>query len=154
MKSLKNKELGSNLFWIAAGLSIAIKSSGYKVGTLRSPEPGFLPFWTGIFIVALSIYSMIRAWREKSAISSHFFSESGSLRRVLTTFLLIIAYIFILSKLGFILSTLLLTGFLLKVIYPQSWFRTLLFSISVSSLTYLVFQHWLKVQLPRGWIGF
>ncbi len=154
MKSLKNKDLWSNFFWTLVGLSIAIKSSEYKVGTLRSPEPGFLPFWTGIFIVALSIYSMIRAWREKSAILSYFFGESGGLRRVLTTFLSITAYIFVVSKLGFVVSTFLLTGFLLKAIYPQSWFRTLLFSLAVSSLSYLVFQRWLNVQLPRGWIGF
>ncbi len=154
MKSLRKKELWSNFFWTAVGLSIAIKSFEYKVGTLRHPDPGFLPFWTGIFIVALSIYSMIRAWREKSAISSHFFGESGSMRRVLTTFLSITAYIFMVSKLGFMVSTFLLTGFLLKAIYPQSWLRTLLFSISVSLLSYLVFRHWLNVQLPRGWIGF
>jgi putative tricarboxylic transport membrane protein len=154
MKSLRKKELWSNFFWTIVGLSIAIKSFEYKVGTLRNPDPGFLPFWTGIFIVALSIYSMIRAWREKSAISSHFFSESGSMRRVLTTFLSITAYIFMVSKLGFMVSTFLLTGFLLKAIYPQSWLRTLLFSISVSLLSYLVFRHWLNVQLPRGWIGF
>jgi hypothetical protein len=97
---------------------------------------------------------MIRAWREKSAILSHFFGESGGLRRVLTTFLSITAYIFVVSKLGFVVSTFLLTGFLLKAIYPQSWFRTLLFSLAVSSLSYLVFQRWLNVQLPRGWIGF
>lgn len=150
---MKKREFWASLFWAVLGLVIAFKCLEYKVGTLRQPEPGFLPFWAGIGIFFLSLYSMTRSFKPGTSMSP-FFSEEGGLRRVLTTFTLLAAYILLVGKLGFLISTFFLMGLLLKSIYPQSWLKTVTFSVFVSVLSYFVFGHWLQVQLPRGWMGF
>ncbi len=150
---MMKRDLWAGIFWTILGLAISLKSLSYQVGTLRHPASGFLPFWVGISIVLLSVLSIAGSVRRPS-IPPPFFEQKGGLRRMMTTFAAICAYILVVSRLGFLVSTLLLLGFLLRTIHPQSWRRTILFSLLVSALSFVVFEHWLKVPLPRGWVGF
>ncbi len=52
---MKNNDQRSSLFWLAAGLAIAVYSRKYGLGTLSSPGPGFLPFLTGLAIAGLAL---------------------------------------------------------------------------------------------------
>ena len=150
---MTKKDFWAGIFWAVLGLAIALKSLAYPLGTLAHPAPGFLPFWAGMGIFLLSCCSVIKSMRRPPT-APLFFEQEGGLRRVLTTFLSISVYILVVSHLGFLISTLLLLGFLLKAIYPQSWLRTVLFSVLVSVLSLVVFEHWLKVPLPKGLAGF
>ena len=150
---MKKREFWVSLFWALLGIGIAVKSFAYGIGTLRHPEPGFLPFWGGISIFILSLVSVVQSLKAELP-TAPFWGQPESLRRMTTTFLLLLAYVFVVKKLGFLLSTFLLMGFLLKTIYPQSWRRTITFSVIVSILSYGLFGRWLKVQLPKGWMGF
>ncbi len=150
---MPKKDFWASIFWAVLGLAIALKSLAYPVGTLAHPAPGFLPFWAGMGIFLLSCCSVIKSMRRPPT-APLFFEQEGGLRRVLITFLSISVYILVVSHLGFLISTLLLLGFLLKTIYPQSWLRTVLFSVLVSVLSFVVFEHWLKVPLPKGLAGF
>lgn len=150
---MMKRDLWAGIFWTILGLAIALKSLSYQVGTLGHPAPGFLPFWAGVCIIILSCCSVVNSLRRPST-PHPFFEQKGGLGRMLTTFLSICAYILVVSRLGFLVSTLLLLGFLLRTIYPQSWRRTILFSVLVSALSFVVFEHWLKVPLPKGLAGF
>ena len=150
---MRKREFGATLFWGILGGLIAIKSLSYEVGSLGNPGPGFLPFWVGICIVFLSLCSIINNFR-LSASASSFFEGNGASRRLGLTLVSIFAYIMIISRVGFLLSTLLLLGFLLKTIYPQTWIKTFIFSALGSLFSYFLFQHWLQVQLPKGPISF
>lgn len=150
---MTRKDFWASIFWAVLGLAIALKSLAYPIGTLAHPAPGFLPFWAGMGIFLLSCCSVIKSMRRPPT-APLFFEQEGGLRRVLITFLSISVYILVVSHLGFLISTLLLLGFLLKAIYPQSWLRTVLFSVLVSVLSFVVFANWLKVPLPKGLAGF
>jgi putative tricarboxylic transport membrane protein len=150
---MRNREFGGALLWGLLGALIAIKSISYKVGSLGNPESGFLPFWAGICIVFLSLCSMVKAFRLIPS-APPFFEEKGASRRLFFTLLSITVYILAINKLGFLLSTLLLLGFLLKSIYPQTWTRTFIFAVFGSLSSYFIFQRWLQVQLPKGLIPF
>jgi uncharacterized membrane protein len=54
---------------------------------------------------------------------------------------------------GFILVTLLLFIFLLGIIEKKRWFFTVFVSIVVTVIAYLIFEVWLKSQLPRGFLS-
>jgi hypothetical protein len=56
------------------------------------------------------------------------------------------------EKLGFIPTTLLLFIFLLGVVEKKKWFFTISTSVVVTALTYLIFEIWLKSQLPKGFL--
>ena len=61
-------------------------------------------------------------------------------------------YSLFMETLGFIPTTLLLFIFLLGVVEKKKWFFTISTSVVVTALTYLIFEIWLKSQLPKGFL--
>jgi hypothetical protein len=65
----------------------------------------------------------------------------------------LLGYALLLEPLGFILCTLIFMIVLLAFVEPQRWFLVLLVSIATTTASYLIFQLWLKSQLPSGFLG-
>jgi len=149
----RNREVLAGLFWMSVGAAVAFTAFGYRLGTPGRPGPGFLPFCTGATLILLGTYLTADSLRSPPR-TPVFFEQRGSLRRVIITFLSFLAYIFLVSAAGFIVSTAVWTAFLLRSVHPQSWTRTIVFSTAVTVLSYVVFQHLLGVQMPRGIMSF
>jgi putative tricarboxylic transport membrane protein len=152
---MMNNEQISSAIWFAIGLMILFYSLPYGIGGIRSPGTGFLPFLTGVAICVLASTVFItgtRSRRRGVKWINPFAKVMWS--KPLTALAALLVYAFILNPVGFIPSTALLVGFLLRVIQPQSWLVVLLGAILTSLVTYLVFQVWLGTQLPAGLLGF
>jgi hypothetical protein len=65
----------------------------------------------------------------------------------------LVAYVFLLKHLGFLLSTMLFIGFLLRAIAPQRWPVVIGMAILTALVCYGIFEWWLKAQLPKGFLG-
>jgi hypothetical protein len=126
-----------------------------EIGSWHQPGPGFFPFWAGIILSAMSVALLLRSYAPK-ILPAHppFFPQRDSWKRVLATFLALIAYNLFLSPLGFTLTTFLFLAFLVKFIFPQTWMRTLMVAILGSVITRLLFINFLETQLPKGIFGF
>jgi len=83
-----------------------------------------------------------------------FFSQKDSWKRIVSTFLALVAYNLILSLLGFALTTFFFLAFLLRFIFPQTWRRTLGVAFLGSVVAHLIFVRFLETQLPKGIFGF
>jgi putative tricarboxylic transport membrane protein len=77
----------------------------------------------------------------------------AGLRRIITVFALLVFYALALERLGFIPCTFLFFVAIFKGLGRKSWKYALLTGITVSVLAYVVFQVWLKTNLPRGPLG-
>ena len=77
-------------------------------------------------------------------------TESGSVFRIVCILGAMLVYLLIFEWIGFAPATLALLVFLLRTIDPVPWKFTLLMSLTVTVLCVLLFQVWLKVQLPLG----
>jgi hypothetical protein len=101
----------------------------------------------------LSLFLFIQSFSKGEGRIKTLLAKGGT-GRVLLILLSLIFYGLFLEKLGFILMTFLLMGFLLLAIGKVR--RSLVIFLSlVSSLgCYGVFQLWLNVQLPIGIFGF
>jgi len=64
-----------------------------------------------------------------------------------------VAYVFLLDVLGFLLCTFLLVAFYLKVIAARAWRMSASFAAAVALLSHLFFDVLLNAQLPRGLLG-
>jgi hypothetical protein len=64
--------------------------------------------------------------------------------------LVVLGYILGLESIGFILCSLLLVFFLLKVLGNFSWGKAVLISVMTTAFSYLIFSVLLKVMLPKG----
>lgn len=126
-----------------------------EIGAWNEPGPGFLPFWGGIVLTAMSIALLMRTfWGKLPAITHSFFPRSDSWKRVTATFAALIAYNLLLTTLGFTLMTFLFVGFLVRFIFPQTWTRSLVIAVLSSLAAQLLFVNFLETQLPKGFLGF
>jgi putative tricarboxylic transport membrane protein len=123
------------------------------LGTLNDPGPGFLPFWSGIFLGALSItlYVQSALKREQEGKASWFPKEKW-LDLVLVLAALFV-YAILLERVGFLVCTTLLMFFLFKVMGGLKLLWAVGGSIIFSLASYGIFYLWLKVQLPKGFFG-
>lgn len=145
----------SGSFWFIFSVIVSIESYRLGLGTLHQPGPGFLFFWASVFLGIMSLVILIRAVEKKKAGEPEvsIFGKQNKTKIVLVLISLFL-YALLMEKLGFILVTLLLFVFLLGVIEKKRWLFTIFVSIAVTVVAYLIFEIWLKSQLPKGLLGF
>ena len=145
----------SGLFWFLFSVAIGIESYRLGLGTLRQPGPGFLFFWTSVAVGIMSLVVLVRAWAPtKTGIQENPLFGKKGLAKIIPAIVSLFLYAFFMESLGFIPVTLFLFLFLLKIIEKRSWAFTLLTSVLVTGMAYLIFEVWLQCQLPKGLLGF
>jgi putative tricarboxylic transport membrane protein len=153
---MKKLDLWSGLFWMVVGVLISLQAFRLGLGTLRAPGPGFLFFWGGIALAALASSILISALRslltKRSEGDSKAF-ENVHWRKVVCVLVSLIAYGALFEKLGYLIATFLLIGFLLQTIETKKWYFGILIAFLSSTLSYLLFDVWLQVRLPAGLFG-
>lgn len=142
-------------FFFAVGGFFSLYARRVKIGTWNEPEAGFLPFWGGLLLAAMSVFLLLSTFKAgASPIRISFFPVDDAWKRVLVTFLSLVVYNLLLNRLGFTLTTFLFLGFLVKCIFPQGWRRTLLVALAGSAIARFLFIDFLETQLPKGILGF
>ena len=148
---MRNTDQSSSLFWLVIGIGIALCSLKYGFGTFHEPGPGFITFFAGTILTFLSLALFLSSFGKQG---SH-----GELRnlwaglefgKVLYVILLLVAYTLVLKSIGFLISTFFLLSLLFRVKGTYR-LRTILFiSFLVTVSSYVIFEIWLKAQLPKG----
>jgi hypothetical protein len=128
-------------------------SSKLPFGSFATPGAGFLPFSVGVLMFLLSLILFIQSFSKEEEGRKALWATGGT-GRVLLILLSLVLYGLFLEKLGFILTTFLLMGFLLLGIGKVRKSVVILLSLISSLGCYGVFQVWLNVQLPKGIFGF
>jgi hypothetical protein len=144
----------SGVFWLLFAVFISIESKRLGLGTLRGPGPGFLSFWASNALGLMSVVILIRAWTEKKAEQPGIpiFGRQHSLK-VPLVLISVFLYAMLMETFGFIPLTLMLFLFLLGVVEKKRWPFTVFVSIVVTAGSYLIFEVWLRSQLPKGLLG-
>ena len=143
------------IFWLVFGVLVSIESYRLGLGTLYHPGPGFVFFWAAIILGIMSLVILIQAWGgKKSEESGIHYSGKLNIRKMILVMISVFLYALFMEKLGFIPITLLLFVFLLGFVEKKGWIFTIFTSIAVTCLAYLLFETWLKSQLPKGVLEF
>ncbi len=152
---MKRADRVSGTFWFLFSVFVSIESYRLGLGTLHEPGPGFLCFWTGITMTIMSVAVLIRAWTPlETALTEGPIFGKKNLLKITFVVVALFLYAFFVEFLGFIPITLLLFVFLLRMIERKTWKLTFLVSVVVTGIAYLVFEVWLKAQLPKGLLDF
>ncbi len=143
------------LFWLLFGIYVAVQSYGMGIGRLRQPGPGFIFFVTSLLVIGLSVVELVRTFTGRPTEN-----ESSPLFRgvrwgkILLVVAGLSAYALLFNVAGFKLSTFLLMMFLFKVVEPTRWSVALLSSTLTTLFSYGLFERWLDVPFPKGFLGF
>ena len=147
---MKRHDTISALFWFAFG-SFIIFYSIYKldIGVLKDPGSGFFLLISAIGLCLIAIIIFIKARLSKINEKVKIFSDTIWYKPVIVL-AVILFYIYLFKKLGFILDTILLMIFLFKCVEPQSWRVAILYSFLSVFIIWFIFAYWFEVQLPVG----
>ena len=152
---MKKHDRFGGLFWSILGTIICILSVKLRIGTLYKPGPGFTPFLSGAVLVVSGLILML------STLSKQYMEEEmgiflmkGGKKDSLFTLLALFVYIILLEPIGFLITTFFVLLFLFKLTDTKRWLAPLVLSASSVILSYLVFSVWLKLQFPKGLLGF
>jgi len=152
-KSLNNDQLSSTV-WFGLGLAVCLGSLQYKLGTPASPGTGFMPFLTGVGICFFSGIGLIHATLRRKRGEGWVPLLKGVVwKNAMIILISLLAYALLLKPLGFIITTAVFIAFLLRAIFPQRWSVVIACSILTALGSYLIFEVWLKAQLPKGALG-
>jgi hypothetical protein len=114
---------------------------------IEGPRAGFFPFYVGVALAAASVFNL------GSAIPidrRRVFAEWTQLRHVLSVFVPTAVYVALIPFLGIYASSALLIGAFMKWLGRYSWPVTLLVAIGVPLATFVLFEEWFLVSLPKG----
>jgi len=144
-----SRDLVSGVFWPAVAISAAVQGLAVKLGSLHHPGPGFFPFWGGVVLGLLSVVLIVGSFR-RGAVGSRLRPESS---KPLVVIGALLAYLLLLESLGFVAVTFLFLLLLFRL-ERRSWTFSAVSAGAGAFASYVMFQLWLKTQLPTGPFGF
>lgn len=151
---MKRGNIIGGTFFLAVGLFFAVYSRSVEIGEWSEPGPGFLPFYGGLVLTGMSALLLSVSFLKAGTAPEPFFPESDSWKRVLSTFLSLVGYNLLLRPLGFTLVTFLFVAFLVRFIFPQSWWKSLATAVLATACVRLIFVNMLEINFPKGFLGF
>ena len=142
--------------WIALGILISLLAYDTGVGSFREPGVGFIGLASGLFLIVIgSIMSIARRvnpqeeGKEENKPSVVTTVPRPSFRFIYTLALLAL-YALLLDPLGYVIATFLVMFGLFFDPVTRRWLPAVFASLVSVATTYIVFEIWLKSQLPRG----
>jgi putative tricarboxylic transport membrane protein len=152
---MNRMEVLSGLFWLGISVFVCIASLKSDIGSLHAPGPGFLPFWSavvlGLFAIILIIVSNLK--RQLKAKMAGLWAGMHW-QKVFWMVSSLFLYTLLLSKLGYLITTFGLMIFATAIIDRRRMWRHCINALIIISASYLIFNVFLDVKLPKGIFGF
>jgi hypothetical protein len=113
----------------------------------EGPKAGFFPFYVGMTIVLSSAVNLWNALRESDV---GLFADWGQLRQVLAVVIPSTIYVAAIPFIGLYVSSIVLIAFFMRWLGKYGWLLIALVAIGMPAITYIVFEKWFLVPLPKG----
>jgi hypothetical protein len=153
--NLKREEMIGGVVIFLFGAVTTLLSLDMPIGTFRKSGTGMFPLILGILLMFLSGLFLLRlflktqAVREKSSTAAIL----GSSKPLILFFGTMVLVTLLFNRLGYPLSSFLLMLALLRILGVKRWRFNLPLSFITAAVCYFLFVQWLKIPLPKGWIG-
>jgi putative tricarboxylic transport membrane protein len=150
-----NAERVGGIFWLIFGLLVVFGAFRLGLGTLQAPGSGFLSFLAGAFVLLTAVIVLAQSFlgKDNQVKLSALWKDSKWWRPVAVA-LLMLAYVLILERVGFLLTSFLFLLIMFKWVEKFPWPKAVLVTLAVVTCSYLLFHTLLKASLPQGVLGF
>ena len=131
--------------------SLIVIGGSLQVGiswAFDGPRAGFFPFYIAVMILVASNINLYQAISAGPQV--RLFAEWGQLGQVLRVVIPSAVYVALVSWLGMYVASGLLIGVFMKWIGRYGWGLVLPIAIGVPIVTFIVFEKWFLVPLPKG----
>jgi hypothetical protein len=121
----------------------------------EGPRAGFFPFYVSLIILVSSAVNLWNVLREDDGRA--LFAEWGQIRQVMSVVIPSAVYVLSVPYIGMYVSSGLLVGFFMRWLGRYRWATVLAVAIGLPVVTYILFERWFLVPLPKGpvedWFG-
>ena len=143
---------------VILALGIVVVADALRLGAGwggDGPRSGFFPFWLGTILVLAAAALFVQAWRRGRRTP---FVTRDKLRPVLIVLLPAIGLVLATEWLGLYVASALYIGGYMRGVGAHRWPAVLLVAIGIPVLTFVVFERWFLVPMPKGpleaWLGY
>lgn len=144
----RSVEIGLAIGMIVFALIVIAGSLQVGVGWASDgPRAGFFPFYCGLFVLVASALNLFQAIGLKS---DALFAEWGQLAQVMSVVIPAAIYVAIVPYIGMYIASMLLIAVFMKWIGKYNWPMVVAVSIPVMIATFIIFERWFLVPLPKG----
>lgn len=152
---MKEMDRMASLFWLGIGAAVVVSSWVYGIGDFHKPGPGFLGFFAGSGLAVLSVVLLVSSSRKEPGKGGLRGLWSGAeVSKALYVVILLAAYMLAINPVGFLISTFVLLFLLFRVRGKYRLGTVVFVAFLVTAGSYVVFDLWLNVPLPRGILDF
>lgn len=156
MNSLGRDEILGGLIIFIFGAITVFFSFKMPIGTFRMPGTGMFPLLLGILLMVLSMVFILKVFYQSRKVIAEKISsteiEGFPLKLIIFFGAIVLATAFF-KKLGYPLTSFLLMVVLLRALGNKNWRFIFILSLLTAIISYFLFVQWLKIPLPKGWIG-
>jgi len=119
------------------------------------PRSGFFPFWLGVILILASVTIALQAWLRAT---DKPFVTRERLAPVLKVLWPATVMVILITPLGLYVASAIYLAFYMRWVGRHGWLAVALCAIGVPLLTFLVFELWFLVPMPKGpleaWLGY
>ena len=146
--SHRSVEIGLAIFTAILGLVVIYGSVTIGFGwAFDGPQAGFFPFYVGLFILGASIVNIFQAVTSRGG---GVFAGWGQLRQVMSVVIPTAIYVVAVPWTGIYIASMLLIAFFMRWLGRYDWGKVLAIAVSIPVITFIVFERWFLVPLPKG----
>jgi putative tricarboxylic transport membrane protein len=137
----------------ALGAFILTEARQWPYTGVGGPGPGFFPTWYGAAIIVLSLVVIVRSFFTRAARQTDDRADGVGTVRALGTWAAFALAVALLEPLGFVITVMLLTFFIVAVIFRRPLVVAGTTAVAIAAAFYVTFPLALNVPLPVGWLG-
>ncbi len=133
-------------------LGALVVFDSYRLGSKWAddgPQAGYFPFYIGLMICISSIVVSVQCML-KIKVDKKIFVEPEQLKQVLVILLPSTAYVAGVQVIGIYVSSAIFISLFMKFFGKYSWLRSLTVGIAVSVASFILFEIWFRIPLPKG----
>jgi putative tricarboxylic transport membrane protein len=145
----RSVEIGVAIFIAAFALVVIVGSIQAGIGWGdEGPKAGFFPFYVGLVILISSVVNLRGILQQRD--DGGLFAEWGQLRQVLALLIPTAIYVALIPWIGIYIASMLLIAVFMRWLGRYGWGMVAAIAIGVPLATFLIFEKWFLVPLPKG----
>jgi putative tricarboxylic transport membrane protein len=142
------------LFLFVLAIIVAWEALKLDIGWgLNGPEGGFFPFWLAVGLAICCLVILVQAVRRLSPALQQPLVKPGGWTPILKVALPATAMVALTEVIGLYAAAALYIGFYMRWIGKHHWLLVLTVSLGVPLVSYMIFDKWFLIQMPKGWWG-
>jgi hypothetical protein len=114
----------------------------------EGPKAGFFPFYVGVLILISSAVNLLHIGRDDAA--GELFAEWRQLAKVMAMLVPTAIYVALIPWIGIYVASMLLIAAFMRGLGRYGWSMVAAVALGVPVATFLVFERWFLLPLPKG----